>query len=47
MALRTDLETMCALGGGRWDRRRAADRVEIVGDVALADRILDGMAITP
>lgn len=45
--LRTDLETLCALGGGRWDRPRAADRVEITGDTELAGRILDGMAITP
>jgi uncharacterized protein (TIGR03083 family) len=45
--LRTDLETLCALGGGRWDRRRAAGNVEVAGDPDLAARILDGMAITP
>jgi len=44
-----DVETFCALGGGRWSgpEAAAADRVRISGDADLGRRILDNMAITP
>jgi uncharacterized protein (TIGR03083 family) len=43
------IETFVALGGGRWsgDEARASGSVQVAGDVALGDRILDGMAFTP
>lgn len=49
VGLTMDVETFCALGGGRW---RGADalrdgRVAVAGDEDLAGRILAGMAITP
>lgn len=49
VAIRTDTEVFCALGGGRWDAARATatGRVSIEGDEDLAGRILAGMAITP
>lgn len=43
----TDVETFCALGGGRWSAAERRDRVEIEGDEQLADRILSNMAVTP
>jgi uncharacterized protein (TIGR03083 family) len=47
--LTLDVETFCALGGGRWsgERARAEGRVAVTGDEALADAVLGAMAITP
>jgi len=47
--LELDVETFCALGGGRWTGGDAqeAGRVVVSGDAALAERVLAGMAITP
>jgi len=45
----TDLETFCALGGGRWSGAQAVDtgRVTLDGDLTVARRIVDSLATTP
>ena len=45
VSLRTDRESFIVLAGGR--RRPPADRVEIIGDEALGQQILDHLAVTP
>ena len=47
--LAMDVETFCALGGGRWDGATATanGRVQILGDRSVGDAVLAGMAITP
>ena len=49
VAITTDTEVFCALGGGRWDAERAlgTGRVTIAGDAGLGGRIVASMAITP
>ena len=45
VGLRTDRESFIVLAGGR--RRPDAGRVEIFGDKALGQQILDHLAVTP